>query len=130
MLEVVADSAHVVTDAPARPAPAGRVLGPVRWRGEIADGKCYLGVMVPGEGKTHRDCAARCLSGGTPPLFVLADGRGGAAAVLLAAVDDGPLGDRLAPFAGAPVWVSGTLEAYGDLLVLRVTENGIARDDS
>jgi hypothetical protein len=25
--------------------------------GEIVDSKCYLGVMNPGQGKVHRDCA-------------------------------------------------------------------------
>ena len=37
--------------------------------GEIVDSKRYLGVMNPGNGKVHRDCAVRCLSGGIPPIF-------------------------------------------------------------
>ena len=37
------------------------VLGPVELTGEIADSKCWLGVMNPGEGTVHRDCARRCL---------------------------------------------------------------------
>jgi hypothetical protein len=129
MLEI--DSLREVAGAtPDRPAPpAARPLGHVRWRGEIADGKCYLGVMVPGEGKTHRDCAARCISGGTPPMLALADGRGGSVAVLLAAADGAPLGSRLAPFAGEPVWVSGELAAYGDLIVLSLDPTGVARVD-
>ena len=43
----------------------------VMLRGEIVDSKCYLGVMNPGEGTVHRDCAARCLSGGLPPMLVV-----------------------------------------------------------
>jgi hypothetical protein len=42
--------------------------------GEIVDSKCYYGVMNPGEGKVHRDCATRCLSGGVPPSFVVHGG--------------------------------------------------------
>jgi hypothetical protein len=37
--------------------------------GEIVDPKCFFGVMKPGEGKTHRSCATRCISGGIPPVF-------------------------------------------------------------
>ena len=107
--------------------PAARSLGRVRWRGEIADGKCFLGLMVPGEGKTHRDCAARCIAGGTPPMLALADGRGGSTAVLLAAADGSPLGKALARFAGEPVWVSGELTAYGDLMVLVIEATVVER---
>ncbi|GJM60362.1 hypothetical protein [Persicobacter diffluens] len=37
--------------------------------GEILDPKCYFGVMKPGEGKIHKSCAVRCISGGIPPVF-------------------------------------------------------------
>jgi hypothetical protein len=37
--------------------------------GEILDPKCYFGVMKPGEGKIHKSCATRCISGGIPPVF-------------------------------------------------------------
>ena len=37
--------------------------------GEIVDPKCYFGVMKPGEGKIHKSCAVRCISGGIPPVF-------------------------------------------------------------
>ena len=51
-------------------------LGPVTLRGEIVDSKCYLGVMNPGNGKVHRDCAVRCISGGAPPAFIARDASG------------------------------------------------------
>jgi hypothetical protein len=34
--------------------------GPVELTGEIVDSKCFLGVMVPGSGKTHKECASLC----------------------------------------------------------------------
>jgi hypothetical protein len=47
-----------------------RSRGVVFVEGEIVDSKCHLGVMKPGEGPTHRDCAVRCLLGRIPPMFV------------------------------------------------------------
>ena len=38
--------------------------------------KCYLGVINPGNGKVHRDCAVRCLSGGVTPVFATNDFNG------------------------------------------------------
>jgi hypothetical protein len=43
-------------------------------RGQIVDPKCFLGGMKPGDGKTHKACAALCLRGGIPPAFI-SDGR-------------------------------------------------------
>jgi hypothetical protein len=42
-------------------------------KGEIVDPKCFFGVMKPGEGKPHRSCAIRCISGGIPPVFHAAE---------------------------------------------------------
>jgi len=39
--------------------------------GEVVDGKCWLGVMNPGEGLLHSACARLCLLGDIPPLFVV-----------------------------------------------------------
>jgi hypothetical protein len=44
-------------------------LGERTLSGEIVDTKCFLGVMNPGEGKVHRECAALCLKGGIPPAL-------------------------------------------------------------
>ncbi len=41
--------------------------------GQIIDPKCYLGVMNPGEGKPHRECAINCIRGGIPPAFITED---------------------------------------------------------
>jgi hypothetical protein len=64
-------------------SPSGDLPGPPSvWRtsgvqtllGEITDPKCYLGAMKPGTGLTHRGCAALCISGGIPPLFIVERG--------------------------------------------------------
>ena len=44
-------------------------MEPINLEGEILDPKCYFGVMKPGEGKIHKSCAIRCISGGIPPVF-------------------------------------------------------------
>ena len=59
-------------------------LGDTQLTGEIVDSKCYFGVMNPGNGKVHRDCAARCISGGIPPALLVRDAGGRGVTVLLA----------------------------------------------
>jgi len=59
-------------------------LGQVQLTGEIVDSKCYFGVMNPGNGKVHRDCAVRCIAGGIPPAFLVRDANGHTATLLLA----------------------------------------------
>jgi hypothetical protein len=69
MIEVVPGS--VVMTAPGATAIEPlRSLGAIVVEGEIVDSKCHLGVMKPGDGPTHRDCAVRCLLGRIPPMFV------------------------------------------------------------
>ena len=41
----------------------------LKLQGEILDPKCWFGVMKPGEGKVHKSCAIRCISGGIPPVL-------------------------------------------------------------
>ena len=80
MLEIVPGSIKLLGNNPTAPAPMSTApapmqeLGAITAIGEIVDSKCYLGVMNPGNGKVHRDCAARCISGGIPPLFITNDG--------------------------------------------------------
>lgn len=116
---------------PDAPSPAPResleVLGPRAFRGEIVDSKCFLGVMNPGRGKTHRACAARCISGGVPPLLRTADADGRPLDLLLV----GPAGEALnravLPFVAEPVSVAGTLVRAGERLFLRADPAAIQR---
>src|SRR4051812_33737737 len=61
LIEVMPASVSVVNSNPSK-ATKARYLGKVSLQGEIVDSKCYLGVMNPGHGKVHRDCAVRCIS--------------------------------------------------------------------
>jgi hypothetical protein len=69
MIEVVPDSVVTIGGSSMAAEPL-RLLGAVIAEGEIVDSKCHLGVMKPGDGPTHRDCAVRCLLGRIPPMFV------------------------------------------------------------
>ena len=103
---------------PGAPPPPPEALGTVTLRGEVVDGKCWLGVMNPGDGKVHRGCAARCISGGAPPLFVTRD------AVLLLIVPDTR---ALLPFVAEPVTITGELQRDGQWLVIRTVPAAIHR---
>lgn len=69
MIEVLPGSLMTIGGSAIATEPL-RSLGAVVVEGEIVDSKCHLGVMKPGEGPTHRDCAVRCLLGRIPPMFV------------------------------------------------------------
>jgi len=93
-------------------------LGRVKVSGEIVDSKCYLGVMNPGQGKVHRDCASRCLSGGIPPLFVTFDGEN---QFLLVDSDGHAIGrDTLREFVAEPITIEGETLQRGDTRMLRI----------
>jgi hypothetical protein len=92
-------------------------LGEVSVVGEIVDSKCYLGVMNPGMGKVHRDCASRCISGGIPPIFVTATGD------QFWLVDpDGHSSERdaLREFIAEPISLRGELFERGDSKFLKI----------
>jgi hypothetical protein len=94
-------------------------LGEHTLRGEIVDSKCYLGVMNPGEGKVHRDCAVRCISGGIPPAFVVRDSRGNTRMLLLTGADGKAIGREVLPYAGEPVEITGRLARRGSVWVFK-----------
>jgi hypothetical protein len=82
----------------------------VTLRGEIVDSKCHLGVMVPGEGKTHKDCASLCLRGGIPPAVLVRDREGRSALLLLVTPSGDPVGrDAVVRLAGEPVELTGVI---------------------
>lgn len=120
MVEITPGSMAVIDNAPAVQATT-RDLGTVTVTGEIVDGKCYLGVMNPGQGKVHRDCAARCLSGGIPPIFVTTDGH---EQLLLVGLDGRALGrDVLREFIAEPIQIQGELLETGSTQLLKVDPN-------
>ncbi len=106
------------TSPQAVPVPVMTDLGDVTLTGEIADSKCYLGVMNPGSGKVHRDCAVRCISGGIPPSLVVTDSSGAQRALLLTGPGGRKLTREVLEFVAEPVRISGRLGRLGDKLIL------------
>jgi hypothetical protein len=92
--------------------------GLITLRGEIVDSKCFLGVMVPGAGKTHKDCASLCLRGGIPPALHVQDRSGQSVVLLLTGLAGESIGARALEVAGEAVDVTGTIERQGGWLVL------------
>ena len=127
MIEVAKDSLAVARPAEAVPATA-KALGVFELSGEIVDGKCYLGVMNPGSGKVHRDCAARCLSGGVPILFATNDFRGEPAVLQLTDSNQKPLPKAtFLDHLGQPVQLKGTVVENGDALIFEIEPSGITQ---
>ena len=126
MIELVKDSVAANADTRQVPAPMTD-LGTFKLTGEIVDGKCYLGVMNPGNGKVHRDCAVRCLSGGIPPTFATNDFRGSPAILILTDAAGKPLPKQaFLNLVAQPVRVHGKVLKAGDTLFLETEPQGIS----
>lgn len=118
LVEIASGSLRDLGPAPV--AGTGQPLGTVTLSGEIVDSKCWLGVMNPGNLRTHRACARLCVGGGIPPLLVVrTPGAGTHQAVLV-----GPAGeavnDAVLDLIALPVELRGELERHDDLFVLRI----------
>jgi len=88
-------------------------------RGEIVDSKCFLGVMVPGSGKTHKECASLCLRGGIPPALYVQDQSGQSSVLLLTGASGERISAQARQVVGEAIDMTGTLERQGGWLVLR-----------
>jgi hypothetical protein len=109
-----------------RTAPLPTDLGAISQQGEVIDPKCYFGVMKPGEGKVHKDCAIRCIQGGIPPVLAHRNEKGEVRFMLLADAAGQSLADRVTPWVARPAQVQGRLFRYADWDVLYLKEIGDA----
>lgn len=106
---------------------APRSLGQVDVVGEIVGSKCYLGVMKPGSGKTHRDCAVRCISGGVPPMLVIRDDAGAELRPVLLDSEGNEIGPELLELVGWPVRVRGEIFERDDVIYLLADRSDYSR---
>lgn len=100
--------------------PEATALGKISITGEIVDPKCYFGVMKPGEGKPHRSCAIRCISGGIPPVIKVY-----AKKTEYYVLAGNSINQAILPFVGEPVTLEGNILEYGDWNVLELDEKNI-----
>ena len=89
-------------------------------KGEILDPKCALGVMNPAEGKPHRSCAIRCISGGIPPLFRIKTKGGESNYILLKNKDGEAINQEVLPYVADQLLICGNLVQEADWLVLYI----------
>lgn len=104
-------------------------LGVHTFVGEIVDSKCFLGVMKPGNLKAHRSCAARCISGGIPPVLVVRDAEGMATYLLLVSEDGEAVNRQVLELVAQPVEITGRVVRLGDQLMLEADPDGYRLTD-
>lgn len=118
MLEIEDGSLEILDEASVVLVPE-TYIGRRTLIGEIVDSKCFLGVMKPGNLKPHRACAARCISGGVPPVLLVRDQEGMATYYLLVSEDDEPVNEQVIHLIAEPVEITGSVSLRGGLLTLR-----------
>lgn len=90
----------------------------VNLSGEIVDPKCYFGAMKPGEGKIHKSCAIRCISGGIPPVFRTSITGSYEYYILLD--DQGePFGEEILPYVGEQIALEGKTYEFNNWKVIQ-----------
>lgn len=102
-------------------------LGMVRLTGEVLDPKCYFGVMKPGHGKPHRDCAIRCLAGGMSPVFWVRNKEGGSNYYLLLDENGKKMNEELKDHIAEPVSLEARAVQYDDWIILYTNKESIKR---
>jgi hypothetical protein len=90
----------------------------VQLEGEILDPKCWFGVMKPAEGKVHKSCAIRCISGGIPPVLRVRTDEGNQYYVLKGAEGE-DVNDQVLQFIGEPVIVKGEVYSQNGWWVIQ-----------
>jgi hypothetical protein len=116
-----------VTEAADAVPPVQKDLGEVQLTGEILDPKCYFGVMKPGHGKPHRDCAIRCIEGGISPVFYVYNEKGEHHYYLLLDERGHPINNELKDYVAEPVSVTARAMQYDDWTVLYVKKGSVKR---
>lgn len=102
-------------------------LGTMHLNGEILDPKCYFGVMKPGHGKPHRDCAIRCIAGGISPVFRVSNVRGESQYYLILDENGNKMNAELKDHIGEPLSLSAKAVRFNDWTILYTDKNSIKR---
>lgn len=107
IIELTEGEASVVGEASNHMHPVQMTRAkPTVLKGEIIDPKCWFGAMKPGEGKVHKSCAIRCISGGIPPVLKVEQNKM-YIYYLLEGIDNEPLNETILEFVAEPVEISG-----------------------
>lgn len=112
-----------VRTVPVVPERTVKELGEVDLEGEILDPKCYFGVMKPGQGKPHRDCAIRCIEGGICPVFCVRNEKGETGYYLLLGSNGEKINDLVSDHVAEPVKIKARAVQYDDWIVLYLNKD-------
>jgi len=102
-------------------------LGTQTIRGEIIDPKCYFGVMKPGEGKVHRDCAIRCILGGIPPVLHVQNEKGESNYYLIVGPNGEKINETVQDLVAEPVSIEARVVQQDDWIILYTGKESIKR---
>jgi hypothetical protein len=102
-------------------------LGTQTIRGEIGDPKCYFGVMKPGEGKVHRDCAIRCILGGVPPVLHVQNEKGESNYYLIIGPNGEKINEAVQDIVAEPVSIEARVVQQNDWIILYTDKEKIKR---
>src|SRR6188508_1402826 len=102
-------------------------LGTQTIRGEIVDPKCYFGVMKPGEGKAHRDCAIRCILGGIPPVLHVQNEKGESNYYLIVGPNGEKINEAVQDIVAEPVSIEARVVQQDDWVILYTDKKNIKR---
>ena len=98
-------------------------------KGQVMDPKCYFGVMKPGEGKIHKSCAIRCISGGIPPVLRTSSEDGANEYYIVLGARNEKINHKILQFVGEPVCVEGETEVLRGWNIVRIKPSGILYSD-
>lgn len=116
--------------------PKTETLGEVSLVGEILDAQCFMGIMNPGYGRTHRGCATLCIRGGQPVFFSLgldsATAGGGATGCagighLLANANGDKINDEILGHIAVPLTLNARHQMTGNLSQLIYQQDSLKR---
>ncbi len=129
LMELTQETASLikVEDATRQPIPKTTNRTPINLKGEILDPKCYFGVMKPAEGKIHKSCAIRCISGGIPPVFRQPTGKADQPYDYFLMMDESgkSINQEVLSFVGEPVSVAGNTTNFLEWKVLYINPDNI-----
>ena len=106
------------------PIPQTQTVKEMSLIGEILDAQCFMGIMNPGYGRTHRACATLCIRGGQPVFFSMgldSAGSGGGAkgcagiGYVLANANGEKINDEILDHISVPLTLTARHERIGNL---------------
>ncbi len=95
--------------------------------GEIVDPKCYFGSMKPAQNKPHLSCAALCISGGIPPVYVVQTKSNTARYFILKGLNGEDINEEVLDFVAQGVIIQGELVKHQEWNILYINPQQIRR---